>query len=405
MSKVEFYKLSSRLNVAVKFAKAAVYGGVTSIIVGDKGGVAVYAGEKNVLMMLNDDDLLTSISTESASRLSKLLKIPEGELKILDNGDLSVSSSRFDAKVPFDSASFLFDSCPVDRSSFVDSVNVLGLFSDLAVRANTFAASELARVLPFCGGKERGLDILMMNVVEGENGKLFLESYGTDGSRIGRSTIPVEGDREKIGLKDETGDSVDVQDELKFDIPVPVASVLPSVASLDGADRFEVFRSGDRVVFRFAEEIAMTSQYVPGIPAARSGLGKLAKATSDSWSFIEVNGKQLLRAIDRASVVASKQGDALKVMIEFAEDKIFVTSSSNIGEFSDAVECRGKVEPKKQSFNVKFLRDLISLSPDDDVVLGVGGGKMSALVLMDPLGERELDRRNMIGIVMPLADL
>jgi DNA polymerase-3 subunit beta len=201
-----------------------------------------------------------------------------------------------------------------------------------------------------------------------------LRLIATDGYRLAKRG-------EKIELKGDPGISVIV--------PAKALQELAKIIDVKEKGEIRVNVSSEQISFKF-NDVYLVSRLIQGqFPDYRQVIPK------KSTTKVELDTKELLRAAERAAVIAS--GSANVSAFEVKGGKLYVTANTpDVGSVTEVINAAVKgTEKARVSFNIRLITDVLSVMEDDQVVLELGEGLSPGVI-------RPESGKEYLYIVMPI---
>ncbi len=155
-----------------------------------------------------------------------------------------------------------------------------------------------------------------------------------------------------------------------------------------GDENVEIHISENQVKFVFAH-ISMVSRLIEGTfpPFERV-------IPAETNKRLVINREELLDAVRRANVVASKENN--KIVIKAEENKLSITArTGDIGEANEEIDVLLEGDPIEIGFNADFLRDVLQVLTCDTIELGLTAPLSPGLL-------RSVDEPEFNYVVMPM---
>jgi DNA polymerase-3 subunit beta len=174
-------------------------------------------------------------------------------------------------------------------------------------------------------------------------------------------------------------------------IVVPERSMNELMRLLNVGDEYvEIHISENQVKFVFAH-ISMVSRLIEG---TFPPFERVIPAQTDLTKRLVINREELLDAVRRANVVASKENN--KIVIKAEENKLSITArTGDIGEANEEIDVLLEGDPIEIGFNADFLRDVLQVLTCDTVELGLSAPLSPGLL-------RSVDESEFNYVVMPM---
>lgn len=166
---------------------------------------------------------------------------------------------------------------------------------------------------------------------------------------------------------------VTLKDNVSFVANVP-ARIMNEVAKLletmVGIDTIEVSASANKINFMFDDTLVVSRLVAGEYPPTRSIIPKTHA------SFLEANANELLKAMDRVSILYAAEKDNI-VKLSLSPESVVVSARSTFSAESAREEvalCKYVGEPLEISFNYTLVSSAIKATGAEDVTIGFNGG-------------------------------
>jgi DNA polymerase-3 subunit beta len=166
---------------------------------------------------------------------------------------------------------------------------------------------------------------------------------------------------------------VTLKDNVSFIANVP-ARIMNEVAKLletmVGIETIEVSASANKINFMFDDTLVVSRLVAGEYPPTRSIIPKTHA------SFLEANANELLKAMDRVSILYAAEKDNI-VKLSLSPESVVVSARSTFSAESAREEvalCKYVGEPLEISFNYTLVSSAIKATGAEDVTIGFNGG-------------------------------
>lgn len=166
---------------------------------------------------------------------------------------------------------------------------------------------------------------------------------------------------------------VTLKDNVSFVANVP-ARIMSDVAklleSMVGIETIEVSASANKINFMFDDTLVVSRLVAGEYPPTRSIIPKTHA------SFLEANANELLKAMDRVSILYAAEKDNI-VKLSLSPESVVVSARSTFSAESAREEvalCKYVGEPLEISFNYTLVSSAIKATQAEDVTIGFNGG-------------------------------
>ncbi|OQC10970.1 MAG: DNA polymerase III subunit beta [Tenericutes bacterium ADurb.Bin087] len=166
---------------------------------------------------------------------------------------------------------------------------------------------------------------------------------------------------------------VTLKDNVSFVANVP-ARIMNEIAklleSMVGVETIEVSASANKINFMFDDTLVVSRLVAGEYPPTRSIIPKTHA------SFLEANANELLKAMDRVSILYAAEKDNI-VKLSLSPESVVVSARSNFSAESAREEvalCKYVGEPLEISFNYTLVSSAIKATGAEDVTIGFNGG-------------------------------
>lgn len=166
---------------------------------------------------------------------------------------------------------------------------------------------------------------------------------------------------------------VTLKDNVSFVANVP-ARIMNEVAKLLestlGVEKIEVSVAANKINFMFDDTLVVSRLVAGEYPPTRSIIPKTHA------SFLEANANELLKAMDRVSILYGAEKDNI-VKLSLSPDSVVVSARSTLSAETAREEvalCKYVGEPFEISFNYTLVSSAIKATGAEDVTIGFNGG-------------------------------
>ncbi|MGI6735262.1 MAG: DNA polymerase III subunit beta [Tenericutes bacterium ADurb.Bin239] len=166
---------------------------------------------------------------------------------------------------------------------------------------------------------------------------------------------------------------VTLKDNVSFVANVP-ARIMNDVAklleSMVGIETIEVSASANKINFMFDDTLVVSRLVAGEYPPTRSIIPKTHA------SFLEANANELLKAMDRVSILYAAEKDNI-VKLSLSPESVVVSARSTFSAESAREEvalCKYVGEPLEISFNYTLVSSAIKATQAEEVTIGFNGG-------------------------------
>ncbi len=187
---------------------------------------------------------------------------------------------------------------------------------------------------------------------------------------------------------------VDLRDNVSFVANVP-ARIMNDVAklleTLVGIETLEVTASANKINFAFDDTLVVSRLVAGEYPPTRSIIPKTYA------SFLEANAQELLKAMDRVSILYAAEKENI-VKLSLSPESVVVSARSPFSAESAKEEvalCKYIGEPLEISFNYTLVASAIKATKGEDVIIGFNGGQK-------PFSIRVAEDDSLVLIVTPV---
>lgn len=187
---------------------------------------------------------------------------------------------------------------------------------------------------------------------------------------------------------------VDLKDNVSFIANVP-ARIMGEIAKLlegtVGIDAIEVTASANKINFVFDDTLVVSRLVAGEYPPTRSIIPKTYA------SFLQANANELLKAMDRVSILYAAEKDNI-VKLSLSAESVVVSARSTFSAETAKEEvplCKYVGEPLEISFNYTLVASAVKATQAEDVTIGFNGGQK-------PFSIRVAEDDSLVLIVTPV---
>jgi DNA polymerase-3 subunit beta len=335
-----------------------------------KSGIKISANNLEIGMEIG---IKANIAKEGAALLpAKTLsgivsKLPEAKINFKQNENGTI-------KMNYDQSHFNLHALPADEFPALPKVKEGKSFTiDPAI-----LASMIKQTIFAVSGSEEKYVLTGVLLEAGKSTQAGdttnLRLIATDGYRLAKRG-------EKIELKGDPGVSVIV--------PAKALQELAKIIDAKEKGEVKINVSSEQISFKI-NDVYLVSRIIQGqFPDYRQVVPK------KSATKVEVKTSELLRAAERAAVIAS--GSANVSAFEVKGGKLYVTANTpDVGSVTEVINAEVKgTEKARVSFNIRLITDVLSVTEDEKVILELGEGLSPGVIR--PEGSKEF-----LYIVMPI---
>lgn len=311
--------------------------------------------------MIGSTDIITNyregaalVEARTLTEIVRRMEAKEINIELVDNVILQIDDGR---------SNFKLNSVKVEEFPLLDfeptGVTLSLRVSDFIkmVDQTAFAASQ----------KEQRPVLTAVNLLARDS---ELTAVATDSARLSRKTVKID-------------------QNLNFSANVPAKFLSEIARMVETEDEIELSVSDKKILFAF-DNTVVNSRLISGeYPATQNIVPR-------SYNyFLEVNADELLRAMDRVSLLSGERENVVKLAMSASE----VTISTKSNQKGSAVEQLSTFqftgEPLQISFNSAFVAAAVKACRSEDVTL-------SFLGEMKPISVRNMEDETQIQIVTPV---
>lgn len=186
---------------------------------------------------------------------------------------------------------------------------------------------------------------------------------------------------------------VQLDDNVSFVANVP-ARVISDIAKLIesnvGITKLEITVAANKINFEFGDTLVVSRLVSGEYPLTRNIIPK------SHSSFLEVNANELLKAMDRVSILSLSERENV-VKLTLSEAGVVVSSKSHMAESAEETVplCKYVGDPLDISFNHLLVASAIKACQSDDVIIGFNGANK-------PFSVRVAEDESLVLIVTPI---
>ena len=322
-----------------------------------KTHIPMRVNELEVIRMFSPGETL--ISSKTLNESIRKMEGNEIDFEIIDRTIAQISDGRTEYRLGAIDAK---DYPDLDLSKSGTSFEVDAKSFITLVEQTTFAAST----------KEQRpiLTALNLNAVNGT-----LTAVATDSARLANKVV-------------------DLKDNVSFVANVP-ARIMSEIAKLLEAmgniESLEVTAAANKINFAFDDTLVVSRLVAGEYPPTRNIIPK------SYASFLEANANELLKAMDRVSILYAAERDNI-VKLSLSPENVIVSARSPFSAESAKEEvplCKYVGEPLEISFNYTLVASAIKATQSEDVSIGFNGGHK-------PFSIRVAEDDSLVLIVTPV---
>ncbi len=301
----------------------------------------------------------TLISSKTLNESIRKMEGNEIDFEIIDRTIAQISDSRTEYRLGAIDAK---DYPDLDLSKSGTSFEINAKDFIRVVDQTTFAAST----------KEQRpiLTALNLNAVNGT-----LTAVATDSARLANKVV-------------------DLKDNVSFVANVP-ARIMSEIAklleSMSHIETLEVTAAANKINFVFDDTLVVSRLVAGEYPPTRNIIPKTYA------SFLEANANELLKAMDRVSILYAAEKDNI-VKLSLSPESVIVSARSPFSAESAKEEvplCKYVGDPLEISFNYTLVASAIKATQSEDVTIGFNGGHK-------PFSIRVAEDDSLVLIVTPV---
>ncbi|HZJ89697.1 MAG TPA: DNA polymerase III subunit beta [Bacilli bacterium] len=186
---------------------------------------------------------------------------------------------------------------------------------------------------------------------------------------------------------------VTLRDNVEFVANVPakiVSDVAKLLETLIDVEMIEIRAAENKISFSFGNTFVVSRLVIGEYPQTRNIIPK------SHASFLEVNANELLKAMDRVSILALSDRENI-VKLTLKEGEVIVSSKSHAAESAKEVVslCRYTGEPLEISFNHLLVASAVKACLAEDVIIGFNGANK-------PFSVKVAEDDSLVIIVTPI---
>ena len=195
----------------------------------------------------------------------------------------------------------------------------------------------------------------IFSIAANENNKMMTgELFEVKGDML--RVVSLDGHRisiRKIELKDEYSD-------IKVVVPGKTLIEISKILSGETEDEVSIFFTKNHIVFEF-DDTVVVSRLIEGEYFRIDQM-----LSSDYETKIQVNKKELLDCIDRATLLV-KESDKKPIILSITDDNIELKIQSQIGSMDEEIDINKEGKDIMIGFNPRFLIDALRVIDDETV--------------------------------------
>lgn len=343
----------------------------------------------NILLQLDETGLtLLGSNNELAIRTHVPMSIDELEvIRVYEQGEALISSKmlnesirkmeggEIDVEIIDQTIAQISDGRTEYRLSSVDPKEYPDL--DLSSEGTLFdiTAKEFTRLVEqtaFAASSKEQRPILTALNLTARNGKLT--AVATDSARLAQKVVNLR-------------DNADFVANVPAKIVSDVAKLLEAIGDVDV---LEIRAAENKVSFSFGNTLVVSRLVIGEYPQTRNIIPK------SHASFLEVNANEILKAMDRVSILALSDRENI-VKLTLAAGEVVVSSKSHAAESAKEVVslCRYTGDPLEISFNHLLVASAIKACLAEDVIIGFNGANK-------PFSVKVAEDDSLVIIVTPI---
>ena len=195
----------------------------------------------------------------------------------------------------------------------------------------------------------------IFSIAQNENNKMMTgELFEVKGDML--RVVSLDGHRisiRKIELKEEYSD-------IKVVVPGKTLIEISKILSGETEDEVSIFFTKNHIVFEF-DDTVVVSRLIEGEYFRIDQM-----LSSDYETKIQVNKKELLDCIDRATLLV-KESDKKPIILSITDDNIELKIQSQIGSMDEEIDINKEGKDIMIGFNPRFLIDALRVIDDETV--------------------------------------
>ena len=195
----------------------------------------------------------------------------------------------------------------------------------------------------------------IFSIAANENNKMMTgELFEVKGDML--RVVSLDGHRisiRKIELKEEYSD-------IKVVVPGKTLIEISKILSGETEDEVSIFFTKNHIVFEF-DDTVVVSRLIEGEYFRIDQM-----LSSDYETKIQVNKKELLDCIDRATLLV-KESDKKPIILSITDDNIELKIQSQIGSMDEEIDINKEGKDIMIGFNPRFLIDALRVIDDETV--------------------------------------
>ena len=257
-------------------------------------------------------------------------KLPDNDVTIETEGNLTTT-------IPCEKAKFSISGQSGEEFSYLPYVE-----RDNHIVVSQFTLKEVIRQTIF-------------SIAANENNKMMTgELFEVKGDML--RVVSLDGHRisiRKIELKEEYSD-------IKVVVPGKTLIEISKILSGETEDEVSIFFTKNHIVFEF-DDTVVVSRLIEGEYFRIDQM-----LSSDYETKIQVNKKELLDCIDRATLLV-KESDKKPIILSITDDNIELKIQSQIGSMDEEIDINKEGKDIMIGFNPRFLIDALRVIDDETV--------------------------------------
>lgn len=178
-------------------------------------------------------------------------------------------------------------------------------------------------------------------------------------------------------------------DDFKVIVPGKTLTEISSIFSDDDGKDFELYLGKNKVEFR-TENVMISSRTLQGTFIDYERIIDVEPRTC-----VEIETDSLLRAIDRANILAKEVNKNNLFKMNITDDKLEVIAEAEIGKTSDIISCKKSGEDLFIAFNAKFFIDALRSIEYPTITLNFSGDTGPCII-------RPVGVENHVNFILPV---
>ncbi|MDR2007657.1 MAG: DNA polymerase III subunit beta [Alphaproteobacteria bacterium] len=196
----------------------------------------------------------------------------------------------------------------------------------------------------------------------------------------------VSTDGHRLALADSVV-SNDIKIEEGIIIPKKAVEEISKLIDKVADEDLEISCSSSRICFKFSN-IILTSKLIDGnFP----NYDRVIPKNNDK--ILEVNRDEFVKAIDLVSMYSDDKLKFIKINLD--GNKMILSADKNVGDANQELEIVRAIEPMSICFNAKYIKEICSLIPTENVLLQLQNETSPALV-------KQMGESSEIFVIMPM---